>query len=87
MKAKMKLWLYREHPRSIKIRLNNFKDYVLEIESKFESDIDRLSKKLDDELKRKPHGPETKRYIVESYAEDFHIIDRIFLKLLRHWSF
>ncbi|GBE04689.1 hypothetical protein BMS3Abin10_00305 [bacterium BMS3Abin10] len=44
MKKKKKSWFYRGHFGFIKFRLNDIKDYILEIESKFQSDIKNLEK-------------------------------------------
>jgi hypothetical protein len=44
MKKKKKSWFYRGHFGFIKFRLNEIKDYILQIELKFDSDIKNIEK-------------------------------------------
>lgn len=84
MKSKKKSRFYTRHIDLIKIRLNDIKDYILEIESKFESDMDQIGKQLDKELKKKPLDPESKDYLIEFYSEDYQKISETFLSTFRY---
>ena len=55
-KPKKKTWFYRGYFGFVKGRLSEFRDYALEIESKFLRDLKAIEKRYDEEIRR--HGSE-----------------------------
>lgn len=84
MKAKNKTWFYRGYFGFIKGRASQFRDYVLELEAKFSRDLKSIEEKYEKEIRQKGADAEIEDYLRDFYAEEFHRIDRIFLRTFRY---
>ncbi|MBE0427405.1 MAG: hypothetical protein IBX72_12285 [Nitrospirae bacterium] len=84
MIAKKRTWFYKGYFGFIKGRTSQFRDYVLEIESKFSHDLKSLEKRHEKEIRQKGTDAEFEDYLTDFYAEEFHRIDRIFLRTFRY---
>jgi hypothetical protein len=60
------------------------KQYISEIEGKFKSNIQYLSKRYDEEIAGEKIAPDIKCELYEYFAEEYHLIERVFLKTFRY---
>lgn len=84
MATKKKSWFYTGHFGFIKWRLNEFKDYVLAIESNFQGKKGELRKRYEDEIKKIEKESEEKYHISDYYEEELITIDRVYLETFRY---
>ncbi len=84
MTAKKKTWFYRGYFGFIKGRTSQYRDYVLELESKFSHDLKSLEKKYEKEIRQNGADAEFEDYLSDFYADEFHRIDGIFLRTFRY---
>jgi hypothetical protein len=84
MKTRGKSWFHRGYFGYLKHQLEEFKDYVLELEQKFKSDMERLGKQLDDELEKRGGDSTHHQDIIDWYADDFQRIDKVFIRTFRY---
>jgi hypothetical protein len=81
---KKKTWFYKGYFGFIKGRTSQYRDYVLELESKFSHDLKSLEKRYEKEIRQKGADAEFEDYLSDFYADEFHRIDRIFLRTFRY---
>jgi len=84
MTFKNKIWFNSVYLGIIKGRINEFRDYVLEVESKFQGDLKNIEAKCNKEIKKIASDEDKKQEITEFYGEDFYIIESIFLHTFRY---
>lgn len=84
MAAKKKTWFYRGYFGFIKGRTSQFRDYVFELESRFSHDLKSLEKEYEKEIRQKGTDAEFENYLTDFYADEFHRINRIFLRAFRY---
>lgn len=75
---------YRNLADILWLRIREFRDYVLEIEKKFENDIQKLNKQCQKELEEEPADDEDASYIAEMYGAELHAIEKVFLRTFRY---
>jgi hypothetical protein len=83
-KPKKKSWFYRGYFGFVKHRLSELRDYVLEMEAKFSRDLKAIEKRYDEDIRRRGSEAELPSELVEYYADDFYVVERIFLRTFRY---
>jgi hypothetical protein len=84
MPTKKKTWFYKGYFGFIQGRTNIFRNYILEIESKFSYDLKELEKKHEKDIRQRAADADFENYLIDFYGEEFHRIDRIFLRTFRY---
>ncbi len=84
MATKKKSWFYTGHFGFIKFRLNEFKDYVLAIESNFQEKKGELRRRYKEEIKKIEKKSEEEFHISDYYEGELITIDRVYLETFRY---
>jgi hypothetical protein len=85
-KPKKKTWFYRGYFGFVKGRLSQFRDYALEIESKFSRDMKAIEKRYDEEIRRNGSEAELPPDLIDYYVDEIYTVDKIFLRTFRYSS-